>query len=60
LLDQIIYVSRANGTLDLHWVQTLSAGEVKGLARRTQREYEVRGWTLTAEAAGDGDGAASN
>ena len=49
LLDLIIYVSREDGTFDLHWSQTLSAREVNELAQRTQREYEVRGWTLDAE-----------
>lgn len=50
LLDLMVYVSKSDGTFDLHWSQTLSGGGVNELAQRTQREYEVRGWTLDAQA----------
>jgi hypothetical protein len=50
LLDLIIYVSRADGTFDLHWSQTFSGVEVNELAQRTQRQYEVRGWTVDGDA----------
>jgi hypothetical protein len=50
LLDLLIYVTRSDGTFDLPWSQTLSAGEVNELAQRTQQQYAERGWTLHGEA----------
>ena len=50
LLDLIIYVSRSDGTFDLHWSQTLRASEVNPLAQRTQRRYEMRDWTRCRDA----------
>lgn len=45
LLELGVYELRTDGTLDLLWAQTLGAGDVRELAQRVQREYEVEGWT---------------
>jgi len=49
-VELVIYITRHDGSWDLHWSQIVRDGAaVHDLARASMREYEVRGWRVAEE-----------